>query len=67
MKKYNLDGIYFRIKRDNKWENICFSDLTNEERYDIMKDKDAEYLKRVCNELANVIYDIGTEFNIRRE
>ena len=27
----NLDGIYFRVQRDGKWENACFSDLTQEE------------------------------------
>ena len=27
----NLDGIYFRVQRDEKWENACFSDLTQEE------------------------------------
>lgn len=26
-----LDGYYFRVKREDKWENICFSDLTDEE------------------------------------
>lgn len=24
----NLDGVYFRVERDGKWQNICFSDLT---------------------------------------
>lgn len=28
----NADGIYYRIKRDGKWQNICFTDLTTEER-----------------------------------
>ena len=27
----NLDGIYFRVQRDEKWGNTCFSDLTQEE------------------------------------
>ena len=27
-----LDGVYFRIERDGKWQPICFSDLTEEER-----------------------------------
>lgn len=29
-----LDGCYFRIQRDGKWQNICFSDLTEIERDD---------------------------------
>ena len=28
----NLDGVYFRVQRNNKWQSICFSDLTEEEK-----------------------------------
>lgn len=31
IEKRNLDGAFFRVKRDDKWQNICFSDLTDEE------------------------------------
>ena len=27
-----LDGMFFRVKRDDKWGNVCISDMTNEER-----------------------------------
>ena len=26
----NLDGIYFRVLRNNKYHNICFTDMTKE-------------------------------------
>ena len=32
----NLDGCYFRIKRNEKWQNICFSDLSDSERSSVM-------------------------------
>ena len=32
---HNLDGVYFRVKRDDRWQNICFTDLTDEELNDI--------------------------------
>ena len=32
-----LDGCYFRIQRDGKWQSICFSDLTEIERDSVMK------------------------------
>lgn len=32
MKKRELCGIYFRVKRDGKYENICFTDMTEEEQ-----------------------------------
>lgn len=25
----DMDGVYFRVERDGKWCNICFSDRTN--------------------------------------
>ena len=33
----NLDGIYFRVQRDEKWGNACFSDLTQEEMERVME------------------------------
>ena len=30
--KRNLDGVYFRVKRNKNYENICFSDLSVIER-----------------------------------
>lgn len=38
----NLDGCYFRVKRDGKYEAVCFSDLTAEEREEVCKDRPAE-------------------------
>lgn len=40
-----LDGCYFRVKRDGKYEPICFSDLTKEERDTILEGRDAQWLK----------------------
>lgn len=37
-----LDRVYFRIKRNDKWENVCFSDLTEEDMWDVMSEKDKE-------------------------
>ena len=60
----NLDGVYFRIKRDDKWQNICFSDLTEKERNEMMKNRSVEWLQSLCNILANKIKEIGDEFDI---
>ena len=53
----NLDGAYFRIGK----ENICFSDMTKEQRYKVMEDRDVEWLKTLCNVLAETIKIIGDE------
>ena len=52
----NLDGVYFRVKRDDKWQNICFTDLTNEETNTILKDRTGTWLSSMLEVLLNV-YD----------
>lgn len=59
-----LDGCYFRIQRDGKWQNICFSDLTEIERDFVMKDRDERWLKSLCGHLADCLRGIGDEFDI---
>ena len=39
MMQRNLDGVYFRMERDGKWTNVCFSDLTEEEMDKVMKER----------------------------
>ena len=63
----NLDGVYFRVKRGEKYENICFSDMTEDERGKIMEDKPVEWLKAMCEILASTLRDIGDQFNIEGE
>lgn len=59
----NLDGVYFRIGK----ENICFSDLTDEQKTNVMKNKDTEWLKSLCIILGNTIKEIGDQFDIVKE
>lgn len=63
----NLDGCYFRVKRNGKWQNICFSDLNTEERLEVLKDKDVVFLQRLCLMLADTIKEIGEEFDAVRK
>ena len=51
----NLDGIYFRVNRDGKWCNVCFSDLTDKEKIEVMQNKDVTWLKSLCITLGNSI------------
>ena len=52
----NLDGVYFRVKRYDKWQNICVTDLANEETNTILKDRDDSWLSSMLGVLLNV-YD----------
>ena len=59
-----LDGIYYRVERDGKWCNRCFTDLTTDEQEKMIKKYDAESLKRMVMLLAKILRDIGDTFNI---
>lgn len=60
----NLDGCYFRVERDGKWQSICFSDLTEKEQKQMLEGRSEEWLKSLCLYPAHVIKYIGDEFNI---
>ena len=60
----NLDTCYFRAKRDGKWANISFTDLTKEEQKEVTSGKSAEWLQSLCLYLADRIRAIGDEFDI---
>ena len=63
----NLDGYYFRVKRDGKWDNVCWSDMTDEERDEQMTNRNEEWLKSLCKGLGNVIHKIGEDLDITCE
>lgn len=62
----NLDGVYFRVERDGKWGNACFSDLTEAERDKVLEGRNTDWLKFMCCHLADVIKEIGDQFDIVR-
>ena len=63
----NLDGVYFRVKRDDKWLNVCFSDLSDDEMEEVMQDRPVEWLKDMCKILGRTIRDIGDQLDIVME
>lgn len=62
-----LDGYYFRIKRNDKWMNICFSDLTESEMKEMLENRSADWLKSLCMGLGKRIREIGDELNLSCE
>ena len=60
----NLDGVYFRIEREGRWQNICFSDMTHEEREEMMAGRSEQWLKSLAVHLADVIREIGDQFDL---
>ena len=63
----HLDGVYFRVKRDDEWQDICFSDLTEDERNKMMENRSVKWLQSLCNILANKLKDIGDQFDLMCE
>ena len=63
----NLDGCYFRVQRDGKWRNLCFSDLTDEEREDVLTGKGPDFIKGLVMHLAHRLREVGDVFDIVME
>ena len=63
----DLDGVYFRVCRDDKWVTVCFSDMTVPEREQVMLGRSEEWLRNMCKILAATIYDIGEQLDIVRK
>ena len=57
-----MDGVYFRMKRDGRYENVCFIDLTKEERERVLENRSAEWLKSLVCHLADTIQMLAKEF-----
>ena len=62
--KRNLDGVYYRVDRDGKWDSVCFSDLTDEERMEFMSKLSEPGLKHLAEHLAGVLRHIGNTLDI---
>lgn len=64
IEKRNLDGAFFRVKRDDKWQNICFSDLTDEEMDAVLNGQTTIWLMSLCKHLGKTIRRLGDRFDI---
>lgn len=59
-----LDGFYFRIERNGKWQSICFSDLTEDEMREVTKNKSVDWLQSLVIGLGKTIRDIGDQLDL---
>lgn len=64
MIKRNLDGVYFRIQRDGKWDSICFTDLTDDEMDEVLKGRGREWILGLAKILAHTIQNIGYQLDL---
>ena len=64
MENRNLDGVYFRVKREGEWKNVCFSDLTDGEIVEVIGDRKPEWWKSLAMEMRRVVRAIGDMMDI---
>lgn len=62
----NLDGVYVRVERDQKYHNLSFSDLAEDEQDNFLCRLDKGGLQRMCKLLANELRTIGDELDVVR-
>lgn len=62
----NLDDVYFRVKREDKYESVCFSDLNEDEMRKVLKGKKKDWLLDMCVILGETIYDMGQQLQVSR-
>ena len=74
-KQRNLDGIYFRVQRDGKWQNVCYSDMEQRERDEIASrraetsttSEQAQWWRSMADILADQLYDMGERLGVMCE
>lgn len=62
--KRDLDGVYFRVKRDGRWGNACFSDMTSEEIEELLVGRPTEWWKSLACHLGERLRAVGDTFDI---
>ena len=63
-KERELDGIFYRVKRNGKSYSICFSDLTEQEQNEVIADYNVDSLRQMCKILATTLRAIGDQFGL---
>lgn len=71
----NLDGAYFRVERDGRWENVCYSDMEQRERDRIAEmraerstpEEQAAWWRSLADHLADSLYDVGEQLGLMYE
>lgn len=60
----NLDGVYYRVKRADKWTNLCYSDLTQAERDEVTAQYTLLQMRRLANLMADALHRVGDDLDI---
>lgn len=66
MKQLDLDGIYTRVKRNEKYCTLCFTDLTHDEQIYFLSKLSNDSLMQVCIYLGDLVRHFGRHFNVNK-
>ena len=74
-KQRNLDGVYFRVERDGRMQNVCYSDMEQRERDEVARKKmenstpaeQAQWWRSMADLLADQLYDMGEQLGVMCE
>jgi len=65
-KPYNMDHCYYKIRRRGTEQRVCFSDLTYQEREQVLANHDKESLIRLACHLGECLHNAGASTAILR-
>lgn len=54
-----LDDIFFRVQRGERFVNLCFSDLDLAQMHEVLAGRDVRFLNRLCAHLVDRLEDWG--------
>ena len=62
--KRDLDGVYFRVLRDGKWDSVCFTDLTDDEMERVIDGKSKQWWMGLALHLCERLRFIGEKLDL---
>ena len=62
--KRNISGIFFRIKRNDKFESVVFEELTEKEQDELLSSMDEKFMKGLIKKLAKTITEIAEQCDL---
>ena len=60
----NLDGVYFRVKRDGKYKSLCLSDLYSWEIKEALAFRKNDFLISCIVALASALHRLGDKHDL---
>lgn len=62
-----LDSIFYRVKRGERWESVCLSDCTKEERQPFLESLGKDGLISCIDHLCDCLKELGDDLDVVRE